>query len=213
MKPVSISSTVSVERQHVGERRPRLEPVLEHHDPAVVVAELELALGEDHPARGLAAELRLAERLLRAGQQRAGQRDGDGRAGAEVPGAADDLARLALADVDAAELQPVGVRVLAGLDDVPDEEAAEVAVGVDDAAVDDPVDLAAREDELRRELLDRPVEVDVLAQPRHRDLHQNCLVMRRSFSQKSRRSGRPWRRNAIRSIPSPNAKPCHSSGS
>ena len=37
--------------------------------------------------------------------------------------------------------------------------------------VDDAVDLAAREDKLRRELLDGPVERDVLAQPGDRDLH------------------------------------------
>ncbi len=200
------------EREHLRQRRSGLELVREHHDPAVVGAELELALGQDHPARELAAQLRLPERLVRPGQERARKRDGDRRAGAEVPGAADDLARLALADVDAAELQPVRVRVLAGLDDAADEEAAEVAVGVGDAAVDDPVDLAAREDELRRQPLDRPVERDVLAQPGDGDL-QNCLTMRRSFSQKRRRSGRPWRRNAIRSIPSPKANPDHSSGS
>ena len=164
------------EREHVGERRSRLELVREHHDPAVVGAELELALGQDHPARELAAQLRLPERLVRPGQERARERDGDRRPGAEVPGAADDLARLALADVDAAELQPVRVRVLAGLDDAADEEAAEVAVGVGDAAVDDPVDLAAREDELRRQPLERPVEGDVLAQPGDREPSaQNCL--------------------------------------
>ena len=118
------------EREHVRERRPRLEPVAQHHDPAVVGAELELALGEDHPARELAAELRLAERLLGPGQQRARQRDRDRRAGAEVPRAADDLARLALPHVDPAELEPVGVRVLAGLEHLADEEAAEVAVVV-----------------------------------------------------------------------------------
>ena len=76
-------------------------------------------------------------------EHRARQRDGDRRAGAEVPGAADDLARLALADVDAAELEPVGVRVLAGLEHAADAEEPEVAVVVGDAAARDPLDLAA----------------------------------------------------------------------
>jgi hypothetical protein len=49
------------QREHVGQRRPRLEGVLEHHDPRVVGPQLELALGEDHPGGELAAELRLAE--------------------------------------------------------------------------------------------------------------------------------------------------------
>ena len=37
------------ERQHIGERRPGLERVVEDDDPAVVGAEVELVLGEDHP--------------------------------------------------------------------------------------------------------------------------------------------------------------------
>ena len=63
-----------------------------------------------------------------AGQQRARKRDGDGRARAEVPRAAHDLARRALAHVDLAELEAVGVRVLACLEHLADEEALEVAV-------------------------------------------------------------------------------------
>ena len=203
---------VLAERQEVGERRTHLPLRRQHHDPGVVGAELELALGEDHPVRDLAAELRRLEPLP-AGQDGARERDRDVRAGAEVPGAADDLARLALADVDAAELEPVGVRMLARLDHAADAEEAEVAVLVGHAAADDPVDLAAREDEPARDLLERPVERDVLAQPAGGDLHQNCARTRRSFSQKARRSGSPCRSIAIRSMPSPNANPDHSSGS
>ena len=158
------------QREHVGERRSRLEPVGQHHDPAVIRAEVDLALGEDHPARELAAELRLAERLLGAGQERTRQRDRDGRPRSEVPRAADDLSRLALPHVDLAQLQPVGVRVLARLEHLADEELAEVAVDVRNAARNDPVDLAAREDELARELLEREPEVDVLAEPGDREL-------------------------------------------
>ena len=40
---------VLAERQHVDERRAGVKRVVEHHDPGVIVAELELALGEDHP--------------------------------------------------------------------------------------------------------------------------------------------------------------------
>ena len=68
------------------------------------------------------------------GQHRARQRDRDGRARAEVPGAADDLARLALPHVHRAELEPVGVRVLARLEHAADAEEAEVAVDVGHAA-------------------------------------------------------------------------------
>ena len=118
------------EREHVGERRPRLR-LGQDHDPRVVAAELELALGQDHPARHLAAQLRLAERRVGAREPRARKRDRDCGARAEVPGTADDLARLPLAHVDLAELEPVGVRVLARLEHLADEEEAVVAVVVD----------------------------------------------------------------------------------
>ena len=118
--------------------------------PAVVGAELDLVLGEDHPVarprRGACARSSCAA----AREHGAGERDGDRRAGAEVPGAADDLARLALAHVDPAELQPVGVRVLLRLEHRADAEEAEVAVLVGDAAPLDALDLGGRDREPRR---------------------------------------------------------------
>ena len=85
----------------------------------MVGAEADLVLGEDHPVGDLAAHLAPLE-LEPVRQHRAGQRDTDGGAGAEVPGAADDRARLALADVDLRDLQAVGVRVLLGLEHAAD---------------------------------------------------------------------------------------------
>ncbi len=105
----------------------------EQHDPGVVGAEPDLVLGEDHPVGDLAAHLAPLE-LEAVRQHRAGQRDRDGRAGAEVPRAADDRARLALADVDLRQLESVGVRVLHGLEHAPDAEAPEVPALVGDAA-------------------------------------------------------------------------------
>ena len=137
----------------------------------MVGAELELSLGEDHPARELAAELGLAERLLRPGQSGAWQRDRDGRARAEVPGAAHDLPRLGLPDVDSAELEPVGIRMLAGLDDPADEEERVVAVLVHGPARLDGVHLGRTDAEAVHELRDGHVERDVVAQPGERELH------------------------------------------
>ena len=168
------------ERQHLAERRARLEAVPEHHDPTVVLAELELALGEDHPVRELAAELPRLD-LHPAGDLRAGQRDGDGRTRAEVPGSADDRARLALTHIHRAELELVRVRVLAGLEHASDPEEAGVAR---DPEVRDAVDLAGRDREPVGELLQWHLDRDVVAQPRDGDLHQNCLVKRRSLSQR-----------------------------
>ena len=146
------------------------------------------------------------------GKPRAGQRDRHRRARAEVPGAADDLARLALPHVDPAELEPVGVRVLLGLEHAPDPEEPEVAVLVGHAAALDPLDLGGRDREPLRQLRQRHLERDVLPQPGDRD-PQNCLSTRRSPSQSARMSGKSYFSCATRSIPQPKANPLHSSGS
>ena len=195
------------DRQHVDERRARLEPVGEHHDPRVVVAEPDLVLGEDHPARGLAAKLALVERLVEDRQERAGKRDRDRRARLEVPGAAHDLPRVALPHVDLADAQPVGVRVRLDLEHAADEEAAEVAVDVGHADVEDALDLRCRREQPFGDLARGRIDRDVLAEPGERDAHQNCPRSRGSLRQSSRRSGIPCRSTAIRSSPQPNAKP------
>ncbi len=194
-------------RQDVDERRARLDPVRQHHDPGVVGTEADLVLGEDHPARHLAAQRALVERAREPGQQHAGQAHRHGRAGTEVPGAADDLARLRLAHVDLAELQLVGIRVLHRLDDLAHAQEREVVAGVGDADVDDAVDLEGGDREAPCDLLGRGVDADVLAQPGEGSAHQNCLEKRRSLRHSSRRSGNSCRSIAIRSSPQPNAKP------
>ena len=101
--------------QPVDEALTRGVAVAEHHDAGVLVAQLELALAQDHAVRRLAPE-RAARDLAPAGQDRAGQHHGHRVAGAEVPRAAHDLTRLRLPHVHPRELQAVGVRVLAGFD-------------------------------------------------------------------------------------------------
>ena len=203
---------VLAERQHLPQRRSRLGPVLEDEDAAVVLAQLELLLGEDHPARDLAPQLRLLE-LRPAREHRARKRDRNRCALAEVPRTADDLARLPLPHVDAAELEPVRVRMLPGLDDAADEIVVGVPIRVGDPATKDVLHHRGRDREALRELVGRDVELDVLAQPVERDAHQNCSRSRRSFCQSMRMSVRPWRSMKIRSRPQPKAKPETSSGS
>ena len=116
------------------------------------------------PSDTLAAQRRALERAA-VREHGARQRDGNRRAGGEVPRPADDLARLALPHVHDAQLEPVGVGVLAGLEHAPDAVETEVAVGVDDAARLDRPDLAAREQQPLRELGGGHVDVDVVAQP------------------------------------------------
>ena len=129
------------DREHVDERRARLEILGQHHDPRVVVAEPDLVLGQDHPARGLAAKLALVERLVEDREERTGQRDRDGRAGLEVPGAADDLAGIALPHVDLADAESVGVRVRVDREHAADQEAAEIPVEVGHTDVEHALDL------------------------------------------------------------------------
>ena len=161
---------VLAERKHVAKRRPRLVRLGQDEDPGVLVAQPELGLGEDHPVGDAAAELRPLERPP-VGKHGARQGDRDGCALAEVPGAADDLARLPLPHVDPAQLEPVRVRMLSGLDHAADEVAAVVSVLVGDAAVGDALDLAGGDGEAVDDLLRGRVHVDVLAQPGHGNLH------------------------------------------
>ena len=148
-----------------------LGAVGEQHDPRVVGAEVDLVLRQDHPVRELAAHRATLERDA-VRKDGARQRDGDGRAGTEVPGATDDRARIALADVDPGQLQPVGVRVLDRVEHAADEEAPEVAVGVDHTARLDALDLRGRDRQPRRELVERHRERHVLGEPGERDSHR-----------------------------------------
>ena len=113
----------------------------------MVGAELDLVLGQDHPVRDFAADLAPLE-LEPARQNGPGQRHRDRRAWPEVPGAADDLPGLSFADVDAAELQPIGVRVLLGLEHAADPEPLQVAVRIRDADPFDSLDLGGRDGKL-----------------------------------------------------------------
>jgi hypothetical protein len=173
----------------------------------VVLAEPDLVLGQDHPARGLTAELALVERHVEDREVRARKRDGDRRARLEVPRAAHDLARVAFADVDLADAEAIGVRVRAHLEDAADAEAVEVPVGVGDADVEDVRHVERRDREPARDLVHRGLDGDVLAEPRHGGAHQNCSRSRGSLRQSSRRSGIPCRSTAMRSRPQPKAKP------
>ena len=195
------------DREHVDQRRPRLDPVGQQHDSRVILTEADLVLGEDHPARRLTAQLALVERLVEDREVGAGQRDRDRRARIEVPGTADDLSRVPLPHVDLADAQPVGVRMGVDLEDAPDEEAPDVPVRVGDADVDHALDLERGDREPLSDLGDRRVDGDVLAEPGERRLHRNCPSSRGSLRQSSRRSGIPCRSTAMRSSPQPNANP------
>ena len=104
---------VGGERQHLLERRPRQEVVVEDHDPLVQGADADLVLGQDHPVGLDAPQLRLLE-LHAARHHRARPRDRHGLALGDVRRPAHDLRGVALAQRDHADGQPVGVGMLLG---------------------------------------------------------------------------------------------------
>ena len=95
------------------------------------------------------------------GIRRPGQGDGDGLAGGDVGRAADDRPRLAVAGVDRADAEPVGVGVrLAG-----QHPADHEAVAARRAERRHPLDLGPGHRQALGELLGADAGVAVLAQP------------------------------------------------
>ena len=135
------------DRQHAGQRLPDLQAVVLEHDRLVVVgADRQLVLGEDHPVRRDAAQLRLLE-LRAVGHDRARPRDRDGLAGRDVRRAADDLRlrrRRRSRRVQTVSRSASGWRAV--VEHASDDERVEVA----DAVVVDALDLGAGHRKARR---------------------------------------------------------------
>ena len=175
------------DHQHVGQRRARRKlrverHLVEHHDSLTPGADLQLVLGEDHPFGDDAAQLRALE-LGAVGQHRAGQRHGNRLTGGDVRRAADDRRRPvavagALAEVDLAHAQAIGVRVRLDVEHAPDDEAA--CIG--HAVVVNRLDLRAGHRQALLDLAHAQRRIAVFAQPCQRDAHQNWSKKRRSFS-------------------------------
>ena len=194
---------VGGDREHAGQRRPRLELPVEDHDARVLGADRELVLGQDHPVGLHAAQLGHAE-LRPVGHDGARARDGDDLPGRDVGRPAHDLLRAAVAHVDHAHAEAVGVGVPTGLEHAADDEALERV----DAVVVDGLDLRAGHGQALLERADRQAGVGVLAEPFDGNAHQpNCSRKRRSLSKKMRRSVTPCLSIAMRSMPIPQAKP------
>ena len=189
--------------------------VLEHgrHPDADRLSVCKVDIGGGYTAQivcgapNVAAELCLAE-LRAARHRRAGERHGDGLAGGDVGGTADDRP-VPLAGVDLTYPQAIRVRMLLRRDHSPDDEPLRRRR----AHVVDPLDLRGAHGEEVGKLLRRQARIAVARQPAVGDPHRNCSRTRTSFSKNLRRSGTPCLSIAIRSIPMPNAKPWTLSGS
>ncbi len=151
--------------QRLGQRRPRGKGVVQHHDPVVVLTQLDFAGGEDHPVALDAAQLRHAERFVEAGKQRTRHRDGHGLARGDVGRATHDLLRLVTADVDPAQAQPVRVGVPSGLEHFAHAEPIEVAIRVRRAPPMDRLDLDPGIRQSLRQRLGRQPVIHQLGEP------------------------------------------------
>jgi hypothetical protein len=155
---------------------------LEDQEPGVVVAQPELAGRAHHAVRELAADLRLLDPEV-AGQDGAGERHRHAVADLVVLGAADDRLHARGPQVDRADRELVGVRVLGAGQDLADHDGGERR-GAGRRHV---LHLEAEEGDGAGQFRHRRVERHVVLDPVERDLHAprippvNCLSSRRSF--------------------------------
>ena len=141
--------------------------------------------------------------LVPSGMTAPGQRDGDDLPGGDVGRPAHDLLRAAVADVDHAHAEPVGVGVLLGLEHAADDEALE-RVRRRGGGRPRPSCRSWSGAPRARRPAGRGRRT---REPLDRDPHPNCSRKRRSFSKRRRRSGTPCLSMAMRSMPIPQAKP------
>ena len=117
-----------------------------------------------------AADHAFGERDLLAGDEGADRREDAAHAGARIGRAADDLHRRAVAGVDHADAQPVGVRMLFGLDDARDDEAGVFGAGIFDA-----LDLEADARQRLDDFGERRLRIEMVFEPGEGEFHEAIL--------------------------------------
>ena len=162
---IDVEHDVAIE---LGQRCPERRVLGQDQDPVGVAGQAELVTRAQHPVADDAHLLGPLDAPV-AGQDRARQRDRDALAGGDVGRTAHDLERLAGADRDTGQRQPVGTRMALDREQLPDDDVAPVI-----APADEPFDLHAEQGQPFRDLLGRQVDVDEFAQPGQRCLHRNC---------------------------------------
>ena len=210
-----------VEAGPVGVRRADRRVVRQLDDAVVIVGDLQLGFGHQHAAAFDVADLADAERDVLAGNVGARRREHAVHAGARIRRAAHHLDRIAGAGIDHADAEPIGIRMLLGLDHARDDERRKRFRLVLDA-----LDLEPDHGQLVGELAERAVGVEMLLEPGEGEFHhgftgsirppasgnraggsRNATSQRTSASKKARRSDMPYLSMATRSMPMPQAKP------
>ena len=134
--------------------------VRQFDDALVIVGDLQLEFGHQHAAALDAADGADLQRHVLAGDEGARRHEHALHAGARIRRAAHDLDRLAVAGIDHADAQPVGVGMLLRLDDARDDERREKLCLVLDA-----LDFEPDHGELVGDLAERTIGVEVLLEP------------------------------------------------
>ena len=133
----------------------------------MVVAEADLVLGQDHPPRRLPAKLALVERRVEDRQVRAGKRRRQPSHPASKFQAPQTIWRASPSPTSTWHTRSRSAFGCASDVEHPaDEEAAEIAVEVGDADVDDPLDVERGDREPPRDLLRSRVDGDVVGRAR-----------------------------------------------
>ncbi len=135
-------------------------------DAFVVLGELHLHLGDQHAVALDAADFSDAERDVLAGDVGAGRHEHAHHAALGIGRAAHDLHRIALAGIDHAHPQAVGVGMLLRFDHARDGEGREQR-----RLVFEVFDLEPDHGELVRDRLDRRVGVEMLLEPGEGEFH------------------------------------------
>src|ERR1700678_3837103 len=182
----------------------------------MLVRQEKLALRAEHAARFHTADGRSFERFARHRNDDPRPREHGLHARTRIGCAAHDLDDV-VANIDAAKLQLVGVRMFVRRDHVTDDEVLQPR-----AFVFDGFDFETNAGQRIRDGLRVRVRLEMLLEPGERELHRlsppskvgmssaakpKWRSQRKSDSKNGRRSGAPYFSIAMRSRPKPNAKP------
>ena len=135
-------------------------------DAFVIVGDLQLELRDQHAATFDAADGADLQRHGLARDERPRRHEHALHAGTRIRRAADDLNRLAVAGVDHADAQPVGVGMLLRLDHARDDERRQQLAFVLDA-----LDLEPDHGEFFRDRAERMIGVEMLLEPAKGEFH------------------------------------------
>ena len=146
-------------------------------DAFVIVGDLQLEFGDQHAAAFDAADGADGKRHGLAGDEGARRHEHALHAGARIRRSAHHLDRLAVAGIDHAHAQPVGIGMLLGVDHARDDERRKLF-----ALVLDALHLEADHGQLVGDLGKRPIGVEMLVEPGEGKFHHGSALLKKKES-------------------------------